>query len=430
MSAPPRSRRPRSPRPAPDRAAEPIAVALLGAGRWGRHLLRQFRNTPRAHVVALVDPDSIALQGLAQRVDLEADVALLEEWQQVWQLPQVDAIVVATPPATHAPIVQAALQRRCPVLVESPFTLSARTAYALWSLAQRQRCPLVVNHLYPLHPAVLSGHTALLRQELGPIRYGYSSRTQLGPVRPDVDVLWDLASHDLCIFQQWLGCDPVWVMAQGLGWLTNPSSQQACQQSFQATAGAKPSSSEGPGSPGVQSSSPRSLAAAAPSAAASPPSPAPAAPPFPLRSPPIVDQVWATVLYPPHIPVQFQWSRANPHKQRQSVLVGDRGSLVLDELNPRALVFRQGHLDWDTPEHPGVWSPQEGTVCKLPVADRDPLSEVCEHFLDCVLQNQQSDRLGGREAVKLLMILEALSQSLQQGGQWIQLRRVPAQGSH
>jgi len=342
--------------------APPIAVVLVGAGRWGRALLRSLRHSRRAQVVAVVDSNAIALHRLAQQLDLEPNIARLEDWQQIWTLPQVDALVVATPAATHAPLIQAALQHRCPVLATPPLTPLAHSAKALWTLAQQQDCPLVVAHPYSFHPAVLSGRMALLREELGPVHCGYGRRTQGQPGRSRLGLLQDVALHDLCIFNHWLGCYPIAVMAQGLSWL----------------------------------------------------SPAPG----PTAQPP-ADYIWATVVYPPHTPIQFQWSWANAHPQRQAALVGDRGSLVLDELAHRPLIFHPKPGDQEPV--PANQHPHSPSGHPLPVADRDPLTEICEHFIDCVLQNKQSPRTSGREAVDLLLILEALGQSLEQGGAWVPL---------
>ncbi|WP_081599539.1 Gfo/Idh/MocA family protein [Prochlorothrix hollandica] len=346
------------------------AVAVVGAGRWGRHLLRNFRSLPQAEVVALVDWDTTALQTLAQRCDLPPTVALLSDWQQLWQLPRLDAVVVATPAAAHEALIRSALMHHCHVLAEKPLTLSSATAQALCQLAQQQQRQLVVDHTYLFHPAVQSGQTALVRQELGSLRHGYGSRTHLGPVRQDVDALWDLAIHDLCIFNHWLGYLPLKVQAEGLSWLPHPGASV-------------------PSSPSLSSQS--------------------------LSSENLMDQVWATLIYPPNLPVRLQWGWANADKQRRLVLVGDRGSLVLDELAPQPLVLYQGHLEFQG----GGWQVYGGAGHGLPVAHREPLQEVCQHFLDCVREQRRSTLSDGWVGVTLLRVLEALSRSLQEGGKWV-----------
>jgi predicted dehydrogenase len=105
------------------------------------------------------------------------------------------------------------------VLAEKPLTLKLSESQALCDLAQQQQRQLVIDHTYLFHPVVETGQQVIAKGKLGDLRYGYAARTHLEPVRPDVDALWDLAIHDIAIFNTWLGQTPIQVQATGTVWL-------------------------------------------------------------------------------------------------------------------------------------------------------------------------------------------------------------------
>ena len=329
--------------------SEPIRLALMGAGRWGTHLLRNFLAHPQVEVRAVVDPHRPLLATAAARFDLDDSVALLEQWEEALDIDGLGAVAIATPATTHTAIATAALKRQLHVLCEKPLTLTASTSAALCQLAQQQHRQLFVDHTYLFHPAVIQAKANLDR--LGIPRYGYAARTNLGPVRHDVDALWDLAFHDIAIFNYWLNQTPVAVQAQGLSWLDN-----------------------------------RSLA----------------------------DVVWCRLRYGSGFEATLHLCWANPHKQRQVSMVCDRGSLVFDELQADSPLVLQ--LGYPAPE---TFQPQELDTVVLEVPGQEPLATMCDRFVCSVLTNQPSTVSSGTVGTDLVAILEALSQSLTQQGQWI-----------
>ncbi len=333
-----------------------IGIGILGAGRWGSHLIRKFLADPRAQVRAIADPSVAMLERVQQHMTLPTDVQLTSDWQELLRLPGLDALVVATPAVTHYPVVSAAFQRGLSVLVEKPLTLTPEESYGLCHQAQTQGCVLVVDHTYLFNPAVEAARGVIQSGALGELRYGYASRTHLCPVRQDVDALWDLAIHDIAIFNHWLGERPVQVQAQGSTWL-QPHLQTPL--------------------------SPRGLA----------------------------DTVWAQLAYPGGVPVQMHFSWLNPDKQRRIGLVGDRGTLIFDELAPNPLVLLQGHLD----EENGGYNPGGLAQEVISIPAGEPLQRVCAHFLDCVIAQQGSERSSGWVGAQLVEVLTALSQSMVAG---------------
>lgn len=338
-----------------------IGIGILGAGRWGSHLIRKFLAEPRVRVVAIADPYEPSLERLRQQQALATDPALAgttltTDWRSLLHQPGLDAVVVATPAASHYAMIEAALQLGHHVLAEKPLTLTTQESEALCQLAQAQNRLLVVDHTYLFNPAVEAAKAVIEAGQLGQIRYGYASRTHLCPVRQDVDALWDLAIHDLAIFNYWLGENPRSLQAQGHVWL-QPQTTTAL--------------------------SPQGLA----------------------------DTVWAGLQYASGIPVQLHWSWLNPDKQRRLVLVGDRGALIFDELADEPLVLMTGELEMQ----PQGYVPANLTRQAIAIPPGESLQRVCAHFVDCIEQNCPSDRSSGEVGAQLVGLLTALSRSMAEG---------------
>lgn len=335
--------------------APPLRLAVLGLGRWGSHLLRNFLALPEVSLVAVVDPSPAALARARSQFELPAAVQCLTDWQALWELPGLEAVAIATPATTHYPLVKAALEHHLHVLVEKPMTLEPQSCAQLCALAAQQQRQLVVDHTYLFHPAVAAAQQVLQAQRLGSLRYGYAARTHLGPVRDDVDALWDLAIHDIAILNLWLGAAPSQVIAGGSVWLQ--------------------------------------------------PQPRPQ---FPAG---LADMAWAQLTYPNQFQALVQVSWANSDKQRRLAVVGEAGTLVFDELAKDALVLYQGEFERPAPPFVPV-GPQP---VPLPVEPAEPLAAVCRYFLDCIRQRAVNTRSSGQVATELVKTLAALSQSLQQG---------------
>jgi predicted dehydrogenase len=196
-----------------------IQIAVIGVGRWGVHLLRNFLAHPQANVVAILDPTPERLVAVKQQFNLDENIVLTTEWQALKQVPGLTGVAIATPAITHYALIRDALQQGYHVLAEKPLTLNPIECQELCHLAEQQHSILMVDHTYLFHPAVERGQALVQAGKLGDLRYGYATRTHLGPVRQDVDALWDLAIHDIAIFNTWLGQLPVKVQATGTVWL-------------------------------------------------------------------------------------------------------------------------------------------------------------------------------------------------------------------
>lgn len=254
-------------------------IAILGVGRWGVHWVRNFLHHPQAEVVAIVDPFPERLAECQGNFSLDDKVVLATDWALVRSQKNIDAVVVATPASTHYALIADALTLGYHVLAEKPLTLDPTECLELTRLAEKQQRQLFVDHTYLFHPAVEKGQQVVRSQQLGDLRYGYGSRTHLGPVRQDVDALWDLAIHDIAIFNHWLGQMPTQVQAKGNAWLQKG----------------------------------------------------------------LADLVWVTLSYPSGFQAYIHLCWLNADKQRRLCLVGEQGSLIFDEMSKDApLTLQRG----------------------------------------------------------------------------------------
>ena len=172
------------------------SIAVIGAGYWGPNLVRNFRNNPEWDLVAVCDLDEARARkviGNRSTVDVESSVARLLSRNDI------DAVAIATPARTHAPLALAAFEAGKHVLVEKPLADDAAHAADMVEAAERADRVLMIDHTYCYTPAVAYIREAVALGTLGEILYVDSVRINLGLVQPDVDVFWDLAPHDLSI---------------------------------------------------------------------------------------------------------------------------------------------------------------------------------------------------------------------------------------
>ncbi len=192
----------------------PLGVAVIGAGYWGPNLVRNFRASGDWSLRAVCDLDlarAHQVVGDAPGCDVTDDLAA------VLSRDDVDAVAIATPARTHRGIAEAALRAGKHVLVEKPLADSVEAGSAMVTLARERGLVLMTDHTYCYTPAVLKMAEIVAAGELGDVLYVDSVRINLGLIQPDVDVLWDLAPHDLSILDYVLpgGLTPDGVSAVG-----------------------------------------------------------------------------------------------------------------------------------------------------------------------------------------------------------------------
>jgi predicted dehydrogenase len=189
-----------------------IRVGVLGYGYWGPTLVRKLLAAPEVEVVAIADPDSRRRRAAA---DALPSARLSRDGDGVIGAADVDAVVVATPAASHHTLARAALLAGQHVLVEKPFTTSETEAESLVELAERRRRILMVDHPVVFSPAMAAVRELLAAGRLGDLQHYDSVRISDGRSRPGEDVMWDLAVHDLGCLDALRDDQPVAVSATG-----------------------------------------------------------------------------------------------------------------------------------------------------------------------------------------------------------------------
>jgi len=338
-----------------------IRVAVIGAGHWGPNLIRNFHNGQASTVLWIVDRDAARLAEVQARFP---DVQVTEEPARAFSDPAVDAVVIATPTITHFTLAQEALQCGKHVLVEKPLATESRQGTQLFQIAASHQLILMVGHVFLYNPAVRKVKEYLGAVHLGRVYYVSMVRTNLGPIRLDVNAAWDLAAHDLSIVNYWLDAGPLSVSAIGGSWIND----------------------------GIE------------------------------------DAIFATLRYPQDVLVNLHCSWLNPRKSRDITVVGEKRMLTFDDTNlnePLRIYEKQvtdvptraTYIDSFASFHASV---RQGdiTVPKVPVGE--PLAAQCAHFLECIVSGKQPFT-GAPEGIAVVRALEAMQRSIRAGGRKEQL---------
>lgn len=189
-----------------------IPVAVVGCGYWGPNLIRNFSACPRTKLVAVCDQDPARLERMTRMYPSAAGVSSFED---LLKRDDVQAIAIATPVKTHAPFALAALEAGKHVLVEKPLASSVRDAELMVEAAAKRNLVLMVDHTFVFSPPVRKIKEYVESGELGELLYLDSVRINLGLFQHDVNVVWDLAPHDLSIVDYLLGRVPKSLSAVG-----------------------------------------------------------------------------------------------------------------------------------------------------------------------------------------------------------------------
>lgn len=193
-----------------------ITVACVGAGYWGKNLVRVFHELPGVQLKTVCDLNESVRQSIARQYP---DLEVGGDYQSILQDAQVEAVVLAVPAVHHFEVARQALEAGKQVYVEKPMAMSSVEAEALVELAEAKNSVLMVGHLLEYHPAIDLLKHLVQSGELGDIYYLYSQRVNLGIVRRDENALWSLAPHDLSVILSLVEQEPDSVSARGACYL-------------------------------------------------------------------------------------------------------------------------------------------------------------------------------------------------------------------
>jgi predicted dehydrogenase len=250
-----------------------LRIGVIGCGHWGPNHIRTFSMMKDCTVTAIADANA---KRLASVCEMFPHVRGFADHTSLLRDGGVNAVIVVTPTKTHFAVVTDALNAGKHVLCEKPLCIDSAEGEQLVALAKGKGLVLMVGHIFLFNPGILKVKELVDKGEVGDVRSLSASRTNLGPVRSDVNAAWDLASHDIAVFNWLLGAEPIEVQAMGAAFLQ----------------------------PGIE------------------------------------DVVNITLKYPGHVLASIQCSWLDPKKVRQMTLVGSKKMITWDDLalsNPVAI---------------------------------------------------------------------------------------------
>ncbi len=334
-----------------------VSIAVVGIGSWGKNLARTFFQLPGVSLALCCDPNE---ESLKQAEIQYPGTRITQNFQDVINDQQIDAVVIASPAVLHYQLAKQALLANKHVFVEKPIALSASDAEELVQLSTEHHKILMVGHLLLYHPAVKKLKELIVSGEIGNLYYAYSQRVNLGKVRKDENALWSFAPHDISVILYLLDEFPESVAARGEAYLQRG----------------------------------------------------------------IDDVVFVNMRFPDRRMAQIQVSWLDPRKLRQLTIVGDKKMVVFDDVESTEKIkiydkgaYPDGHYD----SYGDAITLRFGDVYIPRVAMVEPLRLECQHFVDCITQNHVP-LTDGKNGLEIVKILEAAQESLNKKGQPVELR--------
>lgn len=189
-----------------------LRLGAIGYGYWGPNVVRNFATQPDCRVTMICDGDPGAR---ARALNHYPAARVIADAREVVSSPEIDAVAIVTPVSTHHELARRALENGKHIFVEKPFTATSEQAEDLIALAERNNLVIMVDHTFLFTGAVRKMKELIDQGVLGQLYYYDSTRVNLGLFQHDVNVIWDLAPHDLAIMDHLIGLEPECVMATG-----------------------------------------------------------------------------------------------------------------------------------------------------------------------------------------------------------------------
>lgn len=337
-----------------DKLIRNIRVGVLGCGYWGPKLARNFNAAPGSELQMVSDLREDRLEYIA---GLYPGVKVTQDYAELLES-DVEAVAIATPVSTHYELAKACLEHGKHILVEKPLTDDCRQAQELIDLSRQKGRVLMVGHTFEYNPAVGFLRDFIASGKLGQVYYINATRVNLGIFQQDINVVWDLAPHDISILLHVLGMAPVSVSARGSAYVQ----------------------------PGIH------------------------------------DVAYLTFQFPNGVMADLRVSWLDPCKIRRITVVGSLKMIVFDDVEPveKIKIYDKG-VDMppysDTLEEFRL-SYRYGDITTPAISSAEPLNLECRHFLDCIRHGKEP-RSGGPVGLKVVRILEGAQRSLLNGGEGV-----------
>jgi predicted dehydrogenase len=331
-------------------APDPLRIGVAGLGYWGPNLARNFASLPGCELSWLCDGSESARARLAP---MFPQAQMTPDLSRLLDDPQLDAIVLATPVATHAELAVRVLEAGKHCFVEKPLAQSVAAAERAVAAARRSGRALMVGHLLEYHPGVRKLKELAEAGELGQIYYIYGNRLNLGKLRADENALWSLGAHDVSVVLHLAGEEPGEVVAYGESYVR----------------------------PGVE------------------------------------DVVFCFLRFPSGLTAHLHLSWLDPHKERRFTIVGSRRMATFDDmaLEGKVTVYDKG-FDEDTHGY-GEYITRSGDIYSPRIPNVEPLRIECEHFVSAIRAGEtpRSDGESGLRVVRVLERLQGALDAGRQG---------------
>lgn len=315
-------------------------IGVIGCGQWGKNHIRNFHFNSSTQVVRICDAEEARLQYIKS---IYKDIEITKNKTEIIAAKDIDAIIVCTPTHTHFEITKEALLNGKDVLCEKPITRTAKECEELIKIAKKNKLVLMVGHVFLFNPGIIKLKELIQKKECGDIHYLYSKRTNLGPIRNDVNVVHDLASHDIYIFNYLLDSTPKVLSATG-----------KC-----------------------------------------------------LLRPNIEDIAFISLEYPENTFVHLHVSWLDPRKLREITAVGNKKMITWNDLMERPLEIYSKHVEQDPFYMDyGEFRllAKEGEILIPEIKNAEPLKLQTEHFIECIINRKEpiANVHNGLEVVKTL----------------------------
>ncbi|MFC1521131.1 Gfo/Idh/MocA family protein [Elusimicrobiota bacterium] len=329
-------------------------IGIIGLGYWGPNYVRNYLTMENCSIAAICDANAQMLQKTSRMYPF---LKAASDHREVLEDNNIDAVVIATPASTHYKIVKEALESNKDVLVEKPLALDTKEGFDLARIAQNKKLILMVAYTFLYNSGVRALKELVGSGELGDIYYAHAARTNLGPIRKDVNALWDLAPHDLSILHYILGKWPVKVAAHGGVYIQDKTH----------------------------------------------------------------DVVFGSLSYGDGVIANMHVSWLDPVKVRRVTVVGSKKMVLFDDLDPSPIKIYDKSVMKERFEKPYSSFEEFRLITRdsgvlLPsVAGTEPLRTQCAHFIDSV-QSRKEPLTGPVMASEMIEVLLQLEKSLKQEG--------------
>lgn len=330
-----------------------MKIGIIGCGYWGPNLIRNFYQIPEVESVYACDSQPERLEYVK---NLYPNVHVTQHTEDIFNNSSIDAVCIATPVTTHYPLALSALKSDKNVYIEKPLTDNSTKAQELICLAEKKKKVIFVGHTFEFSPAVLKLRKIIQSGTIGKLFYINCARLNLGLLQNDINVVWDLAPHDLSIINLLLQTNPISVTAVG---------------SYNYKSG-------------------------------------------------IEDVAFLTLNYPDNIIAHLHVSWLDPCKTRKITLVADKKMVVYDDIDidEPIKIYDKGIEKQPYYDSFGEFKLlyRFGDIVSPRIEPAEPLKNLCKKFIECITNGSTANAQSGLDIVK---ILEAAQRSIKNNGQLV-----------